>query len=319
MSMTQIRTTPPRMLKESYGRRLLRNMARHPVLYFMALPVFLYFVVFHFLPMYGLIISFQRYVPAKGVFESAWVGLKHFKAFFGDMFFWRLLRNTFLLNFYDLVFGFPMPILFALLLNEVSSRTFKRLTQTITYMPHFISLVVVCGLIFTFTRSTGPIAQIVASATGQDAFNLLGRAENFRAIYVATNIWQGFGWGSIIYFAALSTIDPSLYEAAVIDGAKRFKQVIHITLPSIAPTIVILLILRIGQIMSVGFEKIILLYSPSTYETADVISSYVYRRGLVELNYSFGTAVGLFNSLINFVLIIGANAFSRKVNETSLW
>ncbi len=316
---TQLVTTKHLLKKESVGKTLIKNIKKHPVLYIMALPVFLYFVIFHFFPMYGLIISFQRYIPAKGLFGSPWVGLKYFTDFFKDMFFWRLIRNTFTLSFLDLVFGFPVPIIFALLLNELTSSKFKKITQTITYMPHFISLVVVCGLIFTFTRSTGPIAQIVASWTGTDITNLLGQSQNFRTIFVSTNIWQGFGWGSIIYFAALSGIDPSLYEAAVIDGAKRMKQVIYITLPGIAPTIIILLILRLGQIMSVGFEKIILLYSPATYETADVISSYVYRKGLLELNFSFGTAVGLFNSVINFALILMANTVSRRVNQTSLW
>ena len=298
---------------------LLQNIKRHPILYVMVLPVLVYYIIFHFAPMYGVIIAFQRYVPSKGMTGSEFVGFKHFEAFFKDMYFGRLIRNTFLINVFDLLWGFPIPILFALLLNEISSKKFIKITQTITYMPHFISLVVVCGLIFTFTRSTGPIAQLVSFFSGSPPTNVLGEARYFRSIYVISNIWQGFGWGSIIYFAALSGVDPQQYEVADLDGAGRFKKVLFVTLPAISPTIVIMLILRLGQIMSVGFEKIILLYSPVTFETADVISSYVYRRGIVELNYSYGTAINLFNSAINLFLIVIANMISRRVNETSLW
>lgn len=298
---------------------LLSNIRHRPVLYLMALPVILYFLIFHFLPMFGVVIAFQRYVPAKGIFGSQWVGFKHFKAFFNDIYFWRLIRNTFLIQFYDTLFGYPIPIIFALLLNEVRQRRFKRVVQTVTYMPHFISMVVICGLVFSFTRTTGPLAQIVSRLSGRPVENLLARPDLFRPIYIISSVWQGFGWASIIYFAALSAVDPTLYEAAAIDGASRLRQVFAVTIPSIMPTIIIMYILRIGQIMSVGFEKIILLYSPLTYETADVISSYVYRRGVVELNFSYSTAVGLFNSVVNLAAIILANALSRRVSETSLW
>lgn len=295
------------------------NICQHPLLYLMALPVIIYYVVFHYIPMYGIIISFQNFVPAKGVMGSDWVGLDQFTKFFNNIYFLRLMRNTFLISFCDLFFGFPAPILFALLLNEIKSNKFKKITQTVTYMPHFISLVVICGLVFTFTKSTSPISQMIAGIQNTGPLNLLTNSDYFRTIFTASGIWQGFGWGSIIYFAALSSVDPALYEAAVLDGAGRFKQAIYVTLPSIAPTIIIMLIFRIGSLMSVGYEKIILLYAPITYETSDVISSYVYRSGIVELNYSYGTAVGLFNSIINLVLVLGANWLSRKATETSLW
>lgn len=299
--------------------KILKNIKGHPLLYVMAMPVILYYFVFHFLPMFGLIISFERYVPSLGYFKSQWVGLDNFKRFFNDIFFARLLKNTFSINLLDLIIGFPFPIIFALLLNEIKSTKFKKITQTITYMPYFISLVVICGLIQTFCQESGPLAYIVSAITGKPVMNLLSSPAYFQPLYVITNIWQGFGWGSIIYFASLTNVDMNLYEAAAIDGAGRFKRAIHVTLPAIAPTIVIMLILRIGNMMSLGYEKIILLYSPITYQTADVISSYTYRVGLVQMDYSYGAAVGMFNSLLNLVLIFTANAISRKINETSLW
>ena len=234
------------------------------------------------------------------------------------MFFGRLIKNTLLISLYSLLWGFPAPILLALLLNEVKKEKFKRSVQTITYLPHFVSLVVICGMLIDFTSTEGVINDIV-EAFGGERTNYLMRPESFRTIYVASGIWQGIGWGSIIYLASMTNIDPQLYEAAIIDGAGRWKQTLHITLPGIAPTIVILLILRLGGLMSVGFEKIILLYNPTTMETADVISSYVYRRGLLDFDYSFSAAVGLFNSVINFILILLANRFSRELSETSLW
>ena len=305
--------------KISVFTALINNIRQHPILYLMALPVIVYYVVFQFLPMGGLIISFERYFPSKGYFGSEWVGLENFKRFFNDIYFGRLMRNTFQINLLDLIIGFPFPIIFALLLNEVKSVKFKKFTQTVTYMPYFISLVVICGLISTFSKENGPIAALVAAITGSEPQNLLANPAAFQPLYVLTNVWQGFGWGSIIYFASLSNVDTELYEAAAIDGAGRFRRVISVTLPAIAPTIVITLILRIGSMMSLGYEKIILLYSPITYSTADVISSYTYRVGLTQMDYSYGAAVGMFNSLLNLVLIIVANAVSRKVNETSLW
>jgi len=268
--------------------------------------------------MYGAIIAFKEFNPALGIMGSPWVGFKHFKSFFEGVYFWRLVRNTLLISVYSLIWGFPAPIILALLLNEVKNKYFKRTVQTVSYLPHFISLVVVCGIIKDFTSTDGVINDIIEFLGGERT-NFLMIPEWFRPIYVGSGIWQEVGWGSIIYLAAITNIDPQLYEAATIDGASRCKQIWHITLPGIVPTIVILLILRLGGLMSVGFEKIILLYNSATMETADVISSYVYRRGLLDFDYSFSAAVGLFNSVINLILITSANRLSRKVSETSLW
>jgi putative aldouronate transport system permease protein len=284
----------------------------------MALPMIVYFILFNYIPMYGVVIAFKDYNIRQGILGSPWAGFKHFISFFHSFYFDRVIRNTILLNIYDLICAFPAPIILALLLNELRKEKFKRVVQTVTYLPHFISMVVICGMIVDFTSTNGLINQIL-SAFGVKPTNLLTRPELFRTIYISSGVWQGIGWGSIIYLAALTGIDPQLYEAATIDGAGRLKQLWHITLPGIAPTIVILLILRIGSMMSVGFEKIILLYNPLTYETADVIGTYVYRKGLLEFNYSFSTAVGLFESAIGFVLLIVANKLSKKFSETSLW
>ncbi|MDI9469964.1 MAG: ABC transporter permease subunit [Bacillota bacterium] len=284
----------------------------------MFLPVLAYYIIFHYGPMYGLQIAFRDFKPRRGFFGSEWVGLKHFIDFFSGPYAWRLTRNTLLLSLGQLIFGFPLPILFALLLNEVQNRVFKRVTQTVTYLPYFISLVVVAGLLVNFLAKDGVINDIIAFFGGERKA-WLQEETAFRTIYVASGIWQQMGWGSIIYLAAIAGIDQELYEAARIDGAGRFKQALHITIPGIAPTIIILLILRMGTLMNIGFEKVILLYNASTYETADVISSYVYRIGIIENDFSFSAAVGLFNSVINFGLILISNRLSRKFSGTSLW
>lgn len=308
-----------RSRKESFLNKLWKNLKTHPLLYVMILPAVIYFLVYHYYPMYGMIISLFDYVPTKGIAGSDFVGLKHFKAFLTDPYFFRTMRNTLSINLLLLAFGFPFPIIFAILLNELRSSKLRRVTQTITYMPHFISTVVICGLMLDFCKSNGMISSIVTSLTGQEPFNLFSQSAFFQPLYVLMCIWQEFGWDSIIYFAALTGIDQALYEAADIDGASRWKKVIHVTIPGIAPTIVILLIMRIGNMMTLGWDKILLLYNPMVYEKADVISTYVYRIGLMNFEYSFATAVGFFNSVINFILLITANAVSRKINDTSLW
>jgi putative aldouronate transport system permease protein len=268
--------------------------------------------------MYGALIAFKNFSPGRGFSDSPWVGFVHFIRFFNSPYFWRLLRNTFLISFYGLLFGFPAPIILALLLNEARHSTYKRTIQTVTYIPHFISLVVICGMITDFSLSTGLFNQIIVFFGGQRA-SLLQQPNLYRPIYIASDIWQHVGWGTIIYLSALSAIDPQLYEAAMIDGAGRIRQLFAVTLPSIAPTIVILLILRIGSLLSVGYEKTLLLYNPATYETADIISTYVYRVGLLEQNWSYSTAIGLINSVVNLTLLVMANMISRRVSETSLW
>ena len=296
----------------------LYNIIHNPSLYLMALPVILYYVIFQYLPMYGVVIAFKDYVPARGVWQSDWVGLKHFSTFFTSSYFPRLLRNTLSINIKELLFSFPVPILFAILLNEVRNSRFRRISQSITYMPHFVSSVVICGLLVDFTKSTGVLTNLFVSL-GMDRVNMLTVPEYFQSLYIGSIVWQNFGWDSIIYFAALTSIDPTLYDAARVDGASRLRQVFHVTLPGIAPTIVILMLLRIGSMMSVSWDRIVLLYNPLTYETADVLSSYVYRIGLTKMQYSFATAVGLFNSVINIMLLIVANSISKRVSENSLW
>jgi putative aldouronate transport system permease protein len=284
----------------------------------MALPMLVFFIVFRYLPMFGITIAFQDFNPRGGFWGSPWTGFDHFIEFFNGFYFWRVLRNTVLINLYGLIFSFPVPILLALIVNEVRAQWFKRMAQTISYLPHFISTVVFCGMIVDFVSQSGVVSYFL-TLLGQPAGNLLTKPELFRRIFILSDIWKSAGWGSIIYLAALSGIDQQLYEAAEIDGASRIRQLIHITVPGISPTIVVMLILRVGSMMSLDFERIILLYNPVIYETADVISSYVYRKGLMERDYSFSTAVDFFNSIINFSLVILANGISRRANETSLW
>lgn len=298
--------------------RLVRDFAMNKYLYIMMIPVVIYYLVFHYAPMYGALIAFKDYSPMKGIMGSDWVGFRHFADFFGSYYFRRILLNTITISFYTLIFEFPAPIILALLINEVRHKAFKRVAQTITYMPYFISLVVICGIITDFTNADGIINRIFVWM-GYDGQAMLQKPELFRPIYILSEIWQRIGWESIIYIAALMGIDQEQYEAARMDGASRFKQIFHITLPGIMPTIAIMMILRMGNLLNVGFEKIILLYNPITYVTSDVISSFVYRKGLLEFGWSYSSAVGLFNSVINLILLITANYVSRRLNESSLW
>jgi len=268
--------------------------------------------------MYGAIIAFQKYRPALGILKSQWVGFENFENFFGDFYFARILRNTLLLSCYQLAWGFPLPILFALLLNELKSPRFKRFVQTTSYLPHFISLVVVCSLIKQFSLTKGLFNEIIAFFGGERT-PLLQYPNNFRTIYVASEVWQHFGWNSIIYLAALTSIDPALYEAAEIDGAGRLRRALHITIPGLTSTITMMLILNVGGILSLGSEKVLLLYNQATYKTADIISTYTYRKGLIESDFSFSTAVGLFNSAVNVCFLISANLLSKKVTDVGLF
>lgn len=302
----------------SFRFRAKRDWAKNKTLYFMVLLPVLYFIIFHYVPMYGIITAFKDFVPRKGILASNWVGFKHFETFFTDVSFWRLLKNTFRLSLATLVFGFPMPIILALLINEISNKYFVKTVQTLTYLPHFISLVVVCGMIVSFTGTNGVITKFLQIFTN-DNTSVLVKPECFTAVYVISSIWQEVGWGSIIYLSALTSIDSQLYEACEIDGGGKLRQALSVTLPGIMPTIIIMFIMRIGQILNVGYEKIILIYNPLTYKTADIISTYVYRKGLIESNYSYATAVGLFNSVVNVIFLCVFNAISKKVSDTSLW
>ncbi|NUU59604.1 ABC transporter permease [Paenibacillus agri] len=315
--------TQPAVGKQALGsaastNRFIRDFRINKYLYLMMIPVVAYYLIFHYAPMYGALIAFKEYSPMKGILGSDWVGLKHFQDFFNSYYFWRILKNTIVISLYSLIFEFPAPIILALLINEVRSKSFKRVAQTITYMPYFISLVVICGIITDFTNADG-IINTLFTYFGYDGQAMLQKPELFRPIYILSEIWQRIGWESIIYIAALMSIDVEQYEAARMDGASRLKQMFYITLPGILPTISIMLILRMGNLLNVGFEKIILLYNPITYETADVISSFVYRKGLLEFGWSYSSAVGLFNSVINLALLVTANYVSRKVNKNSLW
>ena len=298
---------------------IVRDLRRNYSIYILLIPIILFYLVFMYKPMYGLIITFKDYSPAKGILGSDWVGFRFFKDFFTNPYFWRLIKNTLTISINSIIFSFPAPILLALLMNELKGKVFPRTVQLIAYLPHFISTVVICGLIEKFTSENGFIVQMMSMLFGFEPTTLLNYPQYFVPTYIISGIWQGAGWGSIVYLAALTGIDQSLYEAAAVDGAGRLRQTWHITLPGILPTIITMLILQLGKVMSVGYEKIILLYRPITYETADVISTYSYRLGLLEGNWSFSTAVGLFNSVVNFILVIASNRLSKKVTGLGLW
>lgn len=311
-------TVPDKKPKKDIWRKLKRDFSRNKVKYLMVLPVIIYFIIFSYKPMYGIVIAFKDYKPHVGIADSPWVGLANFKRFFSDPNAFRVVKNTFVISIWSIVFGFPAPILLALLINEVKNKFFKRVVQTISYIPYFISLVVICSLIKTFTQSDGVINDMMVHL-GMQRTNLLANPHFFIPIYVISGIWQSIGWDSIIYLAALSGIDQEQYEAARIDGAGRLKQMFHITLPGLRPTIIILFILRMGSLLSVGFEKILLLYSPTTYQVADVISTYVYRMGILNADYSYSTAIGLFNTLVNVVMLLVTNKIAQKTTDSGLF
>ncbi|CAG7636642.1 putative multiple-sugar transport system permease YteP [Paenibacillus solanacearum] len=293
-------------------------MARSKPYYAMFLIPFVYFAVFHYIPLLGIVIAFKQYDVFQGVLDSPWVGTRYFRQFLGDPYFYKLLQNTLLLGLYHIVFSFPAPIVLALLLNELKHRAFKRFVQTVSYLPHFLSTVVVVGILVNFLAYDGIVNRFLG-LMGVEPTHFLMMPEWFRTIYIGSEIWQGVGWGSIIYLAALTAVDPQLYEAAVIDGAGRWKQTLHVTLPGIAPTVILMLLFQIGAIMGVSFEKVLLLHNGSNHPASDVISLHVYQRGLVSNDFSYATAVGLFHSVVAVTLLTIANRLSRKVTETSLW
>ncbi len=300
---------------------IIKDWKKNKKRYLLALPLIAFFIIFCYLPMGGIVMAFCDYKPKLGIFGSLvdrFVGLKNFTDFFDSIYFWRLLRNTILLNGWNLIISFPLTIIVALLINEVKNKFFKKTVQTISYLPYFISMVVVCGIVVDFCKTTGVLGTMMEMITGK-AQNLLGVADYWRPIYIGSNLWQSIGFGTILYIAALSGVDKQLYEAAEIDGAGYWKQMWHVTLPGIRPTIIIMLILNVGMLMASSYEKTILMYNPQIYEKADIIASYVYRKGLLEGSYSFSTAVGLFNSVINLALILITNKISKKYSDTSLF
>lgn len=306
------------MKKNSFIDGWVRDFKRNKWKYLLILPVVLHMIIWKYKPMYGVIIAFKNFRPHLGIMGSKWVGLQHFENLVTDFYFFRSIRNTIVISFLSLIFSFPAPVMLALVLNEVKNQKFKRVVQTITYMPHFIAMVVLCGMLVSFTQTNGLFNDIIAFFGGERT-NLLIQQQNFYPIYILSGIWQSIGWDSIIYLAALSGIDQEQYEAAKVDGATRLQQMWHITLPGLIPTICMLLILKMGSILNVGHEKILLLYQPATYEVADVLSTYAYRRGIVQADHSYSTAVSLFTSVVNAVFLISSNKLSKKLGQGGLF
>jgi putative aldouronate transport system permease protein len=312
---TELALSMPRTGKSAF----LKKFGQSKELLILFLPCLIYYVLFKYLPMFGLVISFKDYNLFKGVWASDWVGLKYYRMFIESPDFLKLLSNTFMLGLAKLVFGFPAPIVLALLMNEVKNVVFKKFVQTVSYLPHFISNVVVAGMVIMFLSPSLGVAAHFFKMLGMDPINFMVLPQWFRTIYVLSDIWQHMGWESIIYLAALTGIDPQLYEAAEIDGANRWKQLWNVTIPGIAPAMIILLLLNVGHVIEIGFEKVYLLTNPAIYDVADIFSTFVYRTGLTLGNYSFGTAVDLFTGIVSLIFIYSANYFSRRVSETSLW
>ena len=309
--------TPGRNLKPR--SKFWSDVIRDRQLYLMLIPFLLYYILFHYVPMYGLKMAFQNYKPFLGMAKSEFVGFEHFINFFSSPYAYRVIRNSLLINIYDVAVHFTLTIVFAILLNEIAFKKAKTFVQTVMYMPHFISTVIVAGLVVTMLSPSSGIINVLIEALGGEKKYFLAQPQYFRTIYVLMNSWAGVGFGTIIYTSAICGIDDSLYEAASIDGAGRFQKIWHITLPGIKATIATMLILRMGSMLTVGADSVLLLYQPVTYETADVISTFVYRYGVEQGGYSYATAVGLFNGLISLVLVVAANKISAKVSESSLW
>ncbi|GKS14068.1 ABC transporter permease [Paenibacillus chitinolyticus] len=305
--------------KRSKGAEILRHIKRDRQLLLLFIPCIVFFILFRYGPLYGLIIAFKNYNVFEGILGSEWVGLEHFKAFFSSQDFWMLFRNTILLGLFTLLWGFPFPILFALLLNEVRLQFFKKTVQTLSYLPAFLSVVIISSMIIDFLSPTRGLLNTIIEALGFTRTYFLIDPEWFRTIYVSSEIWATIGYDAIIYLAAIAGVSPTLYEAARVDGCTRFQMMRYITIPSILPTITIMFILKTGAMFRIGYEKVLLLYNPMTYDVADVFSTYVYRKGLLETNYSYAAAVGLFEALVALVMLLVSNMISRRAGGSSLW
>jgi len=299
--------------------RIVHHLKREWQLYLMLIPTIIWLLLFLYKPMYGLQIAFKDYSLFRGVAASPWIGFEHFETLFGNDQFIRALRNTLIISFYNLLFGFPMPIILALMFNEVLNQTFKKTAQTIVYLPHFISSVIIAGIVMTAFSPSAGIVNTVLGWFGLEPVYFLTKPEWFRPIFIGTGIWQETGFQSIVYLAAIAGVSPTLYESAVVDGASRWQMMWKITIPSIMTTIIIMLIIRIGNILEISFEMIILLHQPATYETADVVNTFIYRQGIQGGQYDFAAAAGLFNAVMAFVLVMTANTISRRYSRTSLW
>ena len=319
MTQTKITTQSSLPRKKTFRQKFVKIVRDYWQYYILLLPALAYFVIFCYGPMYGAQIAFSNFIANKGIWGSPWVGFDHFIRFFNGPYFWDLIRNTLVISVYSLIAGFPFPIILALSLNELKNGAFKKTVQTITYAPYFISTVVMCGMIIAFLNpSTGIINKFITTLGGE-AIPFLSKENMFPSIYVWSGVWQGTGWGSVVYIAALSGVSPELLEAATLDGASRMQKIWYVNIPAIFPTMVIMLILNCGNLLSVGYEKIYLLQNPLNTATSEVISTYVYKTGLISAQYSFSTAVGLFNSFVNLILLVLVNGIARKLNETSLW
>jgi putative aldouronate transport system permease protein len=305
----------PSAKKNSKFLRILRNYD----LYLLLAPTLLYFAIFHYGPMYGIQIAFKEFMASRGITGSPWVGFDHFERFFKSYQFWTVIKNTVGISLYQLAVAFPIPIMLALLLNQLTSQRFKRLVQTVTYAPHFISTVVMVGMIFLFLSPRHGLINKAIVALGFEPIFFMGSPEWFKTVYVWSGIWQNAGWAMIIYLAALSAINPDLHEAAMMDGASKLRRIWHIDLPGILPTIMILLILDIGNLMSIGFEKVFLMQTPLNLDSSEIIATYVYKVGLLQVQYSYSAAIGLFNNVINFILLLTVNQLAKKLRQTSLW
>ncbi|MCM3259429.1 carbohydrate ABC transporter membrane protein 1, CUT1 family [Paenibacillus sp. cl141a] len=301
--------------KRFMWNRILRNWQ----LYALISPVIAYYVLFQYVPMYGIQIAFKDFIATQGIWGSPWVGFEHFDRFFNSYYFWRLIKNTLGIGLYSLAVGFPIPIILALLMNEIRAERFKKFVQTITYAPHFLSTVVVVGMMMIFLSPRYGIINHFIEMVGGQPINFMTEPSWFKSLYVLSDVWQTMGWSSIIYLAALAGIDNQLHEAARVDGATRLQRIWHINIPGIMPTIIILLILNMGSIMGIGFEKVLLMQNNLNMESSDIIATYVYRMGIQNAEYSFSAAIGLFNSVINFILLVAVNFISKRVSETSLW
>lgn len=312
-------TTTPSVIKTKRWYQNPRTRRKGLIALAFILPGALYYILFHYLPMWGTLIAFQDFNPFKGFWGSKWVGLKHFENFFQGTYAPRLIKNTLALSIYSILFSFPLPIVFALLQYEVRFPRFRSIMQSISYFPHFISVVIICGLLKQYLSVTNGVVNALIEALGGQKINFLQEPSWFRTVYIASGVWQGIGWSSIIYYATLTSIDTSLFEAAQIDGANRFQRVWHISVPSLIPTMVTLLLMQLGNVMNVGFEKVLLLYNSSTYSTSDILSTYVYRVGITQMKYSFASAVGLFNNVVGLIIVMFFNALSHKIADTSLW
>lgn len=302
----------------SKPRQLIRRMRNSWQLYLLALPALVYFFVLNYIPMYGIQIAFKDFVASRGIWGSKWAGTEHFERFFNSFYFWRLLSNTLILGLYQIVL-FPLPIILALSLNELKDRFFKRFAQTLTYAPHFVSIVVVVGMLFAFLDLRSGLVNHVLGLASIAPIQFMQDPNWFRHLYVWSGVWQNLGWGTIIYLAALAGVNPELHDSAQVDGAGRIQRILHVNIPSIMPTVVVLFILEFGHFMSVGFEKVLLMNNSLNASTSDVIQTFVYQSGLLQGQYSYAAAVGLFDSLVNVLLLVGVNLLARKYSESSLW